>query len=165
MRILFFINNISKTRHFGSVMATLAERGHTVILAAEQRVRAKPLLLPKSATQVNRRLAARDACGRSGRIELVACPVRRTDGWARVAPELRKARDYVRFLDPQYQHADKLRRRAATYAPDGWPAFLDEHAWIRQQPRRLARMLAIAEDAIPSERLFEDFIRSENRKH
>lgn len=161
MRILFFLHNISKTRHFDSVLASLAERGHTVILAAEQRARSKPLLLPKSATRVNRTLAARDACGRSGRIELVACPVRRTDDWAQAAPQLRRARDYARFLDPYYQHADKLRRRSATNAPGGWRRFLDEHPWLQRHRRRLARVLALIEDVIPSDTRFEAFIKSE----
>jgi hypothetical protein len=161
MRILFFLHNISKTRHFDSVLAALAERGHTVVLAAEQRAHAKPLTLPKSAVVVNRRLAASDLCGRGGRIELLACPVRRTDSWARLAPELRRARDYLRYLDPRYERAEKLRLRAAASSPDGWPQYIDEHPWIKRHRRRVARMLATIEEVIPSATLFEDFISSE----
>ena len=160
MRILFFLHNIAKTRHFDGVLDMLAERGHTIILAAGERKRTKPITLPKNATRTNGRLA-RDPRGRGGRIELVFCPVQRTDEWRHTAPSLRLARDYVRFLDPHYKQSDKLRRRAATNAPPGWPTYLDEHAWLRQHPRRLARMLALVEDVIPSDALFEDFIRRE----
>lgn len=158
MRILFFIHNISKTRHFDSVLAALAERGHTVILAVEHRSRDKPLPLPKSAIRLNQRLAA---AGTRGRIEIVACPVQRADEWAHLAPTLRRARDYVRFLGPQYQRAEKLRRRAAAYAPEGWPRFVDERPWLRKHPQRLGRALAVAEALIPSSRLFERVIASE----
>jgi hypothetical protein len=158
MRILFFLHNISRTRHFDSVLAALAERGHCVILAAENRSRDKLFVLPKSANRVNRRLAARNL---RGRIELVSCPVRRTDEWAQVAPTLRRARDYVRFMDPRYQHADKLRRRSAAHAPQGWPGFLDARPWLQKRRRALARALSLAEDVIPSDARFEDFIRSE----
>ena len=60
MRILFFLNNISKTRHFDSVIAALAERGHTVVLAAA-RQRNRPLTLPKDADA--RRTAASSRAG------------------------------------------------------------------------------------------------------
>lgn len=160
MRILFFVHRVKKTRHFDNVFAALAERGHTVILAAEQKERSKPILLPKSAIEVNRRLA-RDARGRAGRIELAACPVRRGDEWAAVAPRFRGARDYARFLDPRFRQSAKFRSRAATNAPSGWPEYLDERGWIRRHPRLLARTLALGEDAIPSDGVFEDFLRRE----
>lgn len=161
MRILFFLHNLSKMRHFDSVIVALAERGHTVVLAAEQRAQAKPLTLPKIALNLNRRLAQSDLRGRGGRIELATCPVQRSDDWRGIAPALRRARDYVRFLDPQYEHADKLRERAAGYAPEGWPRFLDERRWLRRRPRHLARLLALAERLIPSDAGFEEFIRAE----
>jgi hypothetical protein len=140
------------------VLAALAVRGHCVILAAEHRSRDTPFTLPKSANRVNRRLAAHNL---RGRIELVPCPVRRTDRWARTAPTLRRARDYVRFMDPRYQQSDKLRRRAAAHAPKGWPGYLDAHPGLRKRWRALARALSLAEDVIPSDTRFEDFIRSE----
>ena len=52
MRILFFLNNVSKTRHFDSVIHLLADRGHTIVLAAA-RQRNRPLTLPKNLSRVN----------------------------------------------------------------------------------------------------------------
>ena len=154
MRILFFLNNVSKSRHFDGVVEMLAERGHTVVLAAA-RQRNRPLWLPKNLTLANRRLIAR---GAPGRIELTACPVHRVDAWRTLAPTLRQARDYLRFLDPRYAHAAKLERRGAENAPKGWPRYLQDHAALARRWRTAAGALALAEAAIPSEKLFDLFI-------
>ena len=154
MRILFFINNVSKARHFDGVIELLAERGHTVVLAAA-RQRNRPLALPKNLTLANESLIAR---GLPGRIEVTACPVRRVDGWRAAAPALRQARDYLRFLDPRYGHAVRLERRAAVSTPKAWRAFIQEHPWVSRRRRLVSRALALAEQAIPTEKLFDLFI-------
>lgn len=157
MRILFFLHNVSKTRHFDGVIETLAERGHSIVLAAA-RQRNRPLSLPKNLGQVNRRLIG---AGRPGRIEVVACPVRRVDEWEHLAPALRQARDYMRFLDSRYAHADKLEHRSATSTPSGWRHFLRTHPSVRRQWRAVSRLLRLAEAVIPSEPLFELFLKYE----
>ena len=154
MRILFFLHNVSKTRHFEGVLAELAERGHTIVLAAE-RQRNRALALPKNLVLVNRRLIAR---GARGRIEMTASPVRRIDVWQDSAPVLRRLRDYSRFLDPDYANAAKLAARAARAAPKAWPSFLQRHPRLHRHRRLLERAFAIAEAAIPSDRFFELFI-------
>lgn len=155
IRILFFLNNVSKARHFDSVIELLAERGHTIVLAAA-RQRNRALALPKNLSLANRSLITRRL---QGRIEVTPCPVRRVDRWQRAAPALRQARDYLRFLDPRYARAGKLEQRSAENVPDGWRRFVREHPGLAA--RFLARGLALAEDAIPSERLFDLFIEYE----
>ena len=155
IRILFFLNNVSKVRHFDSVIELLAGRGHTIVLAAA-RQRNRPLTLPKSLSLANRSLITR---GLPGRIEVTPCPVRRVDRWQRAAPALRQARDYLRFLDPRYANAAKLERRSAEHVPDGWRRFVGDHPGLARQ--LAAPALALAEDAIPSERLFDLFIEYE----
>ncbi len=157
MRILFFLHNVSKSRHFDGVLETLAERGHSIVLAAA-RQRNRPLSLPKNLGLVNRRLIAG---GRPGRIEVTACPVRRVDEWENVAPALRQARDYVRFLDSRYAHAEKLEHRSASSTPPAWRQFIAAHPAVRRHWRAVARLLRMAEAVIPSERLFELFIKYE----
>src|SRR5688572_19557462 len=151
MRILFFLSNISKTRHFDGVIAALAERGHSVVLASA-RQRNRPLSLPKALTIVNRRLIAQES---DARIEITSCPVRRIDAWRNVAPALRQARDYLRFQDARYARAEKLKRRSASAAPRDWPRFVRRHRWVRRHWRLVSRTLATAERLIPSEPLFE----------
>jgi hypothetical protein len=157
MRILFLLNNVSKSRHFEGVIQLLAERGHTIILAAE-RQRNRPLWLPKNLTYVNRDLIARRA---PGRIEVTPCPVRRVDRWRDVAPALRNARDYLRFMDPRYGHAGKLERRSAGHAPAAWVRFVQARPWVAARWRMLARLFAAAETAIPTETLFDLYLRYE----
>lgn len=154
MRILFFLHNVSKARHFDGVIQMLAERGHSVVLAAA-RQRNRSLTLPKNLVLANRRLVAR---GLPGRVEVTACPVRRVDRWQDAAPALRNARDYLRFFDPRYAHAAKLKGRSATHAPKGWRRFIQDHPWVARHWRLVTRGLALAEDALPSERLFDLFI-------
>jgi hypothetical protein len=154
MRILFFLNNVSKARHFDSVVEMLVERGHTVVLAAA-RQRNRPLGLPKNLSIVNRGLIAQ---GLPGRIEVTACPVRRVDRWQALAPAVRQARDYLRFFDERYAHAEKLEQRSATHAPKGWIRFMREHRWLSRHWRIVSKALALVERAIPSEKLFDLFL-------
>jgi len=154
LRILFFLNNVSKSRHFDGVLELLADRGHTIVLAAA-RQRNRPLALPKRLALANRDLIER---GRQGRIEVTACPVHRVDAWESLAPALRQARDYIRFLDPRYAHAEKLEQRSATNAPKGWPEYVQRHPWVARHSGLLRAGLALAEDVIPSEKLFDLFI-------
>ncbi|MSO84035.1 MAG: hypothetical protein EXQ53_12205 [Acidobacteria bacterium] len=154
MRILFFLHNVSKSRHFDGVIQLLAERGHTIVLAAA-RQRNRPLTLPKSLSLANRSLIAR---GLPGRIELTSCPVRRVDAWEQLAPALRHARDYLRFFDPRYAHATKLEQRSATHTPKGWLAFIEGHPWFARRSRLVSRALALAEQVIPTDPLFDLFI-------
>jgi hypothetical protein len=157
MRILFFLHNVSKTRHFDSVLETLGERGHSIVLAAA-RQRNRPLSLPKKLGLVNKSLIAR---GRPGRIEITGCPVRRVDEWEDLAPALRRARDYLRVLDPRYAHAEKLAQRSATNTPRPWRRFIEDHPSIRRHWRLAGRALRLAETVVPSDRLFDLFIQYE----
>ena len=152
MRILFFLNNMSKARHFDSVIQMLAERGHTVVLASARQRR--PLALPKNLSLANKSLIERGL----GRIEVTSCPVHRVDRWQHVAPAMRQARDYLRFQDPRYAHAAKLESRSAEHAPKGWLRYLRRHPWVARHWRVVARVLALVEDVMPSEKLFDLFI-------
>ena len=131
MRILFFLNNVSKTRHFDSVIHLLADRGHTIVLAAA-RQRNRPLTLPKNLSRVNDVLIGKRA---PGRIEVTACPTGRVDRWQRLAPAIRQARDYLRFFDDRYSHADKLEQRSAMHVPKGWLRLLRDHGWLARRWR------------------------------
>jgi hypothetical protein len=146
LRILFLVHNLGKTRHFEGVIRGLTARGHTVLLAAARK--RKPLKPTKTLHD-------------DPRVEVLACPTRRVDGWQDVALGLRRARDYVRFLDPRYAHAAKLTARAAGYAPAAWGAALERRPWLRRHWRVAQRGLALAETVMPTERYFELFVKAE----
>ena len=137
------------------MIQALAERGHTVVLAVE-RQRNRPVWLPKNLTLVNRDLRARALPGRIEGLR-VQC-VEWTSGGT--GPPLRQARDYLRFLDPRYADKGKLERRSAMHAPPGRHSSC-ECSWISRHWKRLARALALIEEAIPSEKFFDLFIQHE----
>src|SRR6185436_6270565 len=103
LRILFFVHHLGKTRHFDGVLERLSKRGHRVVLAAAGK---------KGGIKASKRL------GNGRRVEIVTCPARRVDRWKSLAPMLRLTRDYLRFFEPAYSHADKLAARASSYVPD-----------------------------------------------
>jgi hypothetical protein len=146
MRILFLVHNIGKTRHFEGVIRGLTARGHTVVIAGARK--RKPLRPTKSLHD-------------DQRVEVIACPTRRVDGLQDVALALRRARDYMRFMDPRYARSAKLAARAADYAPEGWSGAVERHPWLRRHWRLTQRALALAEAVMPIERYFELFLKSE----
>lgn len=146
VKILFFVHNLGKTRHFESVILELCRRGHSVTLAAARK--RKKLLKLTGVLHAEKR------------IDVVPCPVHRVDRWEDHVRPLRQARDYLRFLDPRYNGAAKLSARAAEYAPPGWSAFVQRPS-VQRNWRWLQRGLELAEAVTPTDRYFELFIQSE----
>jgi len=145
VKVLFLVHNLGKTRHFEGVIRELTDRHHSVVITAAHK-RNKPLKLG----------AFRD----NPRVDVVTNPVRRVDEWEPFVRPLRQARDYMRFLDPAYAHADKLAARARSYAPSGWVGRLASNGRFDGRRRLVKRALEIAEAVVPSERYYELFIRS-----
>jgi len=143
VKVLFFVHNLGKTRHFEGVIQGLTERGHSVVITAAHK-RNKPLKLAAFADNT--------------RVDVVTNPVRRVDEWEPFVRPLRQARDYVRFLGPGYAHTDKLSARARVYAPPGWPERLARGGVL--SPGVAKRALELAETLVPSEQYYELFIRS-----
>ena len=146
MKVLFLTHNLGKTRHFEGVLQELTARGHSIVITAAHK-RNKPLKLAGE---------FRD----NPRIDVVTNPVRRLDEWEPFVRPLRQARDYVRFLDPTYAHADKLAARARVYAPPGWPERLAPGGSLAGRRALVKRGLELAETLVPSEKYYELFIKS-----
>jgi hypothetical protein len=146
LRILFLVHNLGKTRHFEGVIRGLTAHGHTVVLGAARK--RKPLKPTKTLND-------------NPRIEVLASPTRRADGWQDLALALRRARDHLRFLNPRYAQSQKLAARAADYAPEGWSEAFDTRPWLRKNWRLAQRALALAETVLPPARYFELFLKSE----
>lgn len=146
MRILFFVHTVGRTRHFKNVIGGLIERSHTVVLA------------PARGGEPQR---SKKGFYDHPRIEIAPCPARRVDRWASVVDPLRRARDFLRFLDPRYAHAVKLARRAAEHAPEGWNRALERHLWLKRHWRLVQRALALAETVTPGDPEFRLFMESQ----
>ena len=104
MKILFIARHFTYFRNYETVIAMLAARGHQLHLAAE---REEDL----GGREMVERLA--QAC--SG-VSFGWIPGRE-DRWATFATKLRMTIDYLRYLDPAYAGAPKLRARARERVP------------------------------------------------
>ena len=145
MKVLFLAHNLGKTRHFEGVLEELTRRRHSVVVTAAHK-RNKPLKL--------------GAWSDNPLLDVVTNPVRRTDQWEPFVRPLRQARDYVRFLHPDYATARKLAQRGRAYAPAGWPERLERNPRLLRHRLAVKRALEFAEAIVPSERYYELFIRS-----
>jgi len=105
VKILFTALHFANYRNFESVIRDLAARGHRVHLLADEEESFGGQALVE-------RLAAEYPA-----ITWGWTPSPRGEPWFPVAQKLRFALDYVRFLDPQYAEAKKLRLRNIERTP------------------------------------------------
>jgi hypothetical protein len=142
VNILFIARHFTYFRNYDSVIASLAERGHTVHLAAD-----------RDEALGGRELADRLA-ERHPSVTVGVTPIREVGRYTRLARALRLGLDYLRYSDPRYDTMPKLRQRA--YART--PAFV---LALARLPFRgvTARLLEYLEEAVPSHGGVEDFIR------
>ena len=153
MRVLFVLKQIGYVRHFDTVIGEMADRGHVVRVACQ-----------------DGRLDLPEALAQHPTVSAVACPKRRSDEWGGVTSLVRRASDYVRYLEPPFEGARKLRARAFekmvhALSEDRWQPqagwsdvllALGEGDW-----RRLREVFALLERAIPSDPAIEAFIAQE----
>src|SRR5215217_9069466 len=99
MKVLFSALHFAYFRNFESVVRELAARGHRVHLAADE---------PESFG--GQELVERLAAEHQG-ITWGWTPAVRDEPWFATAQKVRYALDYVRFLNPRYDDAPKLRLR------------------------------------------------------
>ena len=104
MRILFLARHFTYFRNYESVIATLAGRGHQLHLGAERQE-------DLGGREMVERLAREYPGVSFGWIP------GRDDRWTAFATKLRMTIDYLRFLDPAYAGAPKLRARARERVP------------------------------------------------
>jgi len=106
MRLLFVVSHPGLSS-FGPALRLLAERGHQVHLAF-QRVK----------TGESHRGLEALAAELPG-ITYGQLPTRGRSEWTPLATELRHTADYLRYLEPRYREATKLRARAERKVPPG----------------------------------------------
>src|SRR5215208_208981 len=151
MNILFVMRHAGYVRNFEWTLRLLADRGHRVHVAFDESPRAwmlEPARVLQALTEEYPNLSHGPAPGRD------------VDGWGSLGRRLRLAIDYLRYLEPRYRAASKLRARAARRAPRivrrvaGWP--------IARTPlglRMLGRALGVAERVTPGGRAITRFLR------
>src|SRR5919106_424818 len=101
MRVLFFMSHAGQARNFESTLRGLAERGHEVHMAYD---RLDKKNLPGVSDLANALVAEYPLLTSGGH------PQPRKDDWGWIASRLRLALDYMRYLQPEFKDAPKLRR-------------------------------------------------------
>ena len=107
MKLLFFMSHPGGARNFESTLRGLAERGHTVHLAFD-RTEKRNL---RGLTDLADSLVAEHESLTSAKAPRP--PKEEEDAW--LGCWLRKSLDYMRYLDPEFADAPKLRRRAESW--------------------------------------------------
>jgi hypothetical protein len=105
MKILFSATHFGFLRNFQSTIRLLAERGHELHLLAER------------TDAIDGRKMADLLAADHPSITFELLPSSRHRLWYSLATGVRAALDYWRYLDPRWDHSDKLRGRAAEQAP------------------------------------------------
>ena len=107
MKVLFVMRHSGYVRNFESTLRMLCDRGHSVHVAFQGKVKYAQL----DPTDIAQELSAQYSSFSYGEIPL------RADGWGLLGRELRLGLDYLRYLRPEYRNAPKLRDRARREAP------------------------------------------------
>ena len=140
MRILFVMSHAGYVRNFENAIRALASRGHEVVVAFE----------------------LDDPAWLGGRDPLAGLDVRRVDPPRRTklrrAPRaaVRHSLDYLRYLEPAFAEAHKLRQRARRRVP----GVVVAAARSPSMRRALHRVLATADRALP-QRDVDEFVREQ----
>ena len=148
MKVLFVMRSTVYVRNFESTLRSLAERGHRVHVVA------RPHLADSDA------LIAR-LCEEHPGITHSPPPAVPFSTWSLLGRETRRALDYLRYLQPEYGNAPKLRFRAERSAPPFVLAALRRPLVGTRAGRwLLARALRWCDRAVPRHPAMDAFIAS-----
>lgn len=149
MRVLFSIRHPGYVRNFESLLRELARRGHSVHIAVESNKSnwldgfnpLDPLVADHPELTY----------------EVLAPRVR--DGWSLLTQGVRQSLDYLRYLEPRYRDAPRLRERAATKLP----AAMRRFPGLRLRPvRALVRgVLRLVEPTLPRRARLDELLEAQ----
>lgn len=132
VRVLFFLRAINFDRVFENALRELLGRGHAVHVVVEREKRG----LPGGAGSVLAELA--ETFPDFGYEHLARLePAPQTS----LTRDLRLSLDYLRYLAPEYAHAEALRDRAERNAPKAFARRLRRRPWLRRPAAVLLRAL------------------------
>jgi hypothetical protein len=146
MKVVFSALHFASFRNFESVVHALAERGHQVHLMADETERFGGQALVE-------RLAAHYP-----NVTWGSTPSPAEEPWFSFAQKVRLALDYVRYLDPRYAEAPKLRLRNIERAPRIVRWLTSGVGGLLVGHRPLARALKWLERTMPQSSAIEQYL-------
>ncbi len=154
MKFLFVAKQQKNAEAFLATLKAVVERGHDVTIAVQE-----------WDDERDRRF---EEAINSPRLTVLPCPSARMDEWRDVAPVVRRLRDAVHILQPAFAESSVLRLRILDkvrqeLALDATADTLERELSTIAPPQlqRLESVLRLAERAIPTSELFDEFLRSE----
>lgn len=149
MKVMLSVLHFGLLRNFESVVRELTERGHEVLLLADEPD-------PFGGEELARELA------QAPNVDWAWTPSYADSAWFVVARQLRLGLDYLRFLDPPYDRFSKLRDRTVERAPR-------LVTWLARLPglrsslarRVLIRLLEWVNNGMPRLRAMDDLLARE----
>jgi len=149
MRILFFASHPGHIRNFESTIRGLGHRGHEVHLAFDRR---------KIGLEAQEDLIL-DLAETYPGITFGNTPKRPKTREATAAKQLRTGVDYLRYLAPEFSHADRLRERVEARAPRAVVELARQEAFRSPERRHVLDSAARAlERSIPTPEVVVEYI-------
>jgi hypothetical protein len=105
LKILLVVKNTGSMRTIWPVVVALADRGHSLTIAA------KEVKSAESAAALQRLAEEHPS------VSLIDLPYLFQHGWGDLARDLRRCIDYLRYSEPRYRDSPKLRARAERLTP------------------------------------------------
>jgi FkbM family methyltransferase len=154
MRFLLVVKQKRNVDAFLGTVRCLLDRGHTVTLAIQERDEKTFARLADTVNQPHFRVTG--------------CPAVRADKWADVASLSRRLNDCIHYLRPTMRSATKLRARVVHRLRHDLQFEASTESIVNgllnipdDQVERLDAVLKMAERALPSDPLFDEFLAAE----
>jgi FkbM family methyltransferase len=154
MKILFVVKQKKNVDTFIATIRALVDRGHSVALAVQERTEEHD---DRYREEID-----------SPRFSVVRAPAHRADDWAEIAWLQRSLRDCVHYQQPALRGAAKLQARSVHKLREELRIQADNEAVAAalremppQQVHRLDAVLELAEQKLPNDPLYDEFLRSQ----
>lgn len=151
MRILFSVSHYGFLRNFEFALRELASRGHTIHVVADRRETLGGEITVEALTTAHAGITAGFA------------PNPKKRAWYAISLLLRRSLDYLRYLEPIYDGAPKLRQRAEDQVPRTMVRLARGSLGRTRAGRRLlAGTLRMAERSIPVDATVDAYVRKQH---
>ncbi len=160
MRIVFFMRNVGHLRNFEWVIRSLAGKGHSIRLLFDHEKKADDRMQESSDRAAQAHLEVLVADHPNIRHRLTNGTYTKPKSILSIsARRLRMMQDYIRYLDPEFAEAHKLRERAALFVRPGVRRVIDAIGRRRWSRTVMVKFLSMLDALIPPRADVKDLLR------